>query len=86
MVIRAPASDSKDTTTWRLHRRHFNSTPPVMSRASKLPQQQRNEIPSFDPSAVLERFSCKRGSIYAVLRRSLTNQNDVAMNANSIVP
>jgi len=52
VVDTGAAGDSKGTSSVRLQRRHFSSTPPGTTRASKLPHMQRQSASGGSESAV----------------------------------
>ena len=52
VVDTGAAGDSKETSSVRLQRRHFSSTPPGTTRASKLPHMQRQSASGGSESAV----------------------------------
>jgi len=52
VVDTGAAGDSKGTSSVRLQRRHFSSTPPGTTRASKLPHMQRQSVSGRSESAV----------------------------------
>ncbi len=75
---------SMGRTTQRLHLRHFNSTPSGTRRASRLPQQQRNDPADLVADPVLSSGNSERGCIYHFFR-SLAIRSEVRTNAQSII-